>query len=278
MRLFLSISLLTVIHTAAAAQPLPRTPERGSAERSAILDALRPPVERALDDVPMTFGDVSMVVVDGWAYVRAIPYATASNLRDPGQGSCDCDSYLYGLLRLEDAGWSVAALAVRVAPGATPYTGWAARHHAPAALFARDPDQVALEAAMREYIDAMAAGDARRFLALLPRTTPVRVVDASTEPPESKTTTYSQWAADFQARGDLYHRFIDGRVIDPQTQDKENFEAEMFQQLGGRAMWHRYAPTVFVHPLYLVDSLAGMRYVRWKKEDGRWVIAEFGLD
>ncbi len=49
------------------------TPERGSAERAALMDAARPPIEGALG-VPVIFV-VQVLNTDGtWAYLQAVPH------------------------------------------------------------------------------------------------------------------------------------------------------------------------------------------------------------
>jgi hypothetical protein len=278
MRRLISIVVLSAtLPATAAGQRLPRTPEPGSPERTAILDAVRPTVERQVD-AHVTFADVRLSVHDGWAYFRAIPYAreesreeARSDLRIPCE---DCDPFVFALLRQDAAGWRMLEARVGAPPASSPLAEWTARHGAPAALAYRDPDDAALEAAMREYIDALAARDDRRFLALFTRTTPVLVVDNIESPAHVGTLTAAEMARDFRKRDGWYH-VIFGENVDPVTGDRElDYYAEGFDN---RMMWRRHGPGLYVKPWSsLDDGLRRMSYVRWKKDGGRWVVEEIG--
>jgi hypothetical protein len=69
--LFLLAALASTLCYAAAAGAKAYTPQAGSAERKAILDALRKPVQKAAKQ-PVVFYDVSLRVENGWAFVNAI--------------------------------------------------------------------------------------------------------------------------------------------------------------------------------------------------------------
>jgi hypothetical protein len=272
------IILLVALPVAAYGQSLPQTPERGSPERTAILDAVRPEVERATG-VRVTFVDAHVAILDGWAYVRAIPYARPEDRGEYGSGlqlGCEeCDPFTFALLRNGGGGWRVAALQVGTEPAATPHQAWRSRHGAPATLFRRDPDAVALEAAMREYIDALAARDHRRWLALFSRAGPVQIVNGITSPPYVSIVTAAELEDDFGSRGGWYGAFF-GVNVDPVTGEREfDYYAEGFDN---RMMWRQDTPGLYIDPTHLVENgLRHASFVRWKKERDRWVVVEIGV-
>lgn len=65
----LLLSLLLLLSVAGSAVARPYTPERGSADRKGIFDALRVPVQRALG-VRVLFVVKRLKVEDGWAFFR----------------------------------------------------------------------------------------------------------------------------------------------------------------------------------------------------------------
>ena len=78
----------------------PYTPKPGSAERKAILDALRMPVEREARQKVVFYG-VSIKVEKGWAFVHAISMDKAGKKAVLG----DLDTA--GLLRKQNGRWKV---------------------------------------------------------------------------------------------------------------------------------------------------------------------------
>ncbi|MEO1281506.1 MAG: hypothetical protein AAFV69_07220 [Pseudomonadota bacterium] len=115
------------------------TPERGSAERSAIMDAIRVPVEKELGPRVVFVVD-QLRVGEGWAFLsgrpqrpsgapidyRLTPYAEdhAAGLFDDG---------LAALLQIDDGVWTVRALSI----GHTDviWETWAQDHGAPRGVF-----------------------------------------------------------------------------------------------------------------------------------------------
>jgi hypothetical protein len=232
-------AILALLDTAAPAQQLPRSPAPGSPERRAVLDALRPSVDRAIGH-SVIFADVHVAVEGGWAYVRAMPYRlersegdTSRVLATPGAA----DPYVYGLLRSE-GGWKVVESVTGVAPAARPHTAWATRHDVPSMLFMRDRDTAALEAAMREHIKAFAAGDPQRFLALLPRRSTTTWVNNITYPPVGAgvSTTWAELAEDFRKKDGWYHLLFTGSD-EGGTEKLFDFYAELFQGEDSPLMW-----------------------------------------
>lgn len=276
-QLLAAIVALVLLDTVAPAQQLPRTPAAGSAERRAILDALRPSVDRVVG-ASVIFADVHVAVEDGWAYVRAMPYKLERAYGDTFRvlaTRAAPDPYVYGLLRYERS-WKVVETVTGGAAGATPYTAWAARYRVPGRLFMRDPDAISLEAAMREYIAAFAAGDPQRFLNLLPRTSTIKWVNNITYPAEDGVlTTRAELALSFRKKDGWYHSLFTG-FDEGGTERIFDFYAEEFQGEGDQVMWRRYDDTGFADPAFLRDANRHTPYVKWKKEAGRWVVAEIG--
>lgn len=113
------------------------TPEKGSAERTAILDALRVPVEKALKQ-KIVFVTEHFNVQGTWAFVSGTPQTPAGgrpNLKGTAwDGSEDLfDDNFFGLLRRSGGKWRVVTNAL----GCTDvcYADWWQRHKAPKAIF-----------------------------------------------------------------------------------------------------------------------------------------------
>ena len=134
----LMLALLCVA-PAAPAQEAARTPAAGSAERKAILDALRVPVEKELKR-KVVFKVDGLKVRGAWAFMRGVP-------QQPGGAAMDYrgtvyeeairegafDDWVCALLRRERGRWRVVAHSI----GATDvvYANWPEEHGAPRALF-----------------------------------------------------------------------------------------------------------------------------------------------
>jgi hypothetical protein len=119
-----------------------RTPERGSPERKAIMDALRVPTEKQLKQ-PVIFKIEHLKVQSGWAFVRAYP-------QRPDGGAIDYtkteyqeaieagafDEGVIGLLRDTGGKWKVIQFVI----GATdvPWVDWDTKYKAPKDIFKMD--------------------------------------------------------------------------------------------------------------------------------------------
>lgn len=135
--------LLTLILFAAAvvssqAQTV-RTPEKGSAERTAILNALRVPVERELKQ-KIVFNLDHFRVLGNWAFLGGdpqIPSGGQPNYRGtPYQEAKDADMFdnnVFALLRKSGTRWRVVTYAI----GCTDvcYAHWWRKYKAPRAVF-----------------------------------------------------------------------------------------------------------------------------------------------
>lgn len=141
-RMKAALLLLALVLPSAAtapAQDAPRTPPAGSAERKAVLDALRLPVEKELKR-KVVFKVDRLKVQGGWAFMRGVP-------QQPGGKAMDYrgtvyeqavrdgifDDWVCALLRKERGRWRVVAHSI----GATDvvYANWPDEYRAPRALF-----------------------------------------------------------------------------------------------------------------------------------------------
>jgi hypothetical protein len=138
LRLFFLPALVIIAAVAASAQET-QTPAPGSAERKAIADALRAPVEKELGQ-KVVFKIDHLKVDSGWAFLRGVP-------QRPGGGKVDYgstpyrqriedgvfDDWICALLRKKAGKWQV----VKYVIGATDvvYEGWDAEYKAPSEIF-----------------------------------------------------------------------------------------------------------------------------------------------
>jgi hypothetical protein len=135
--LFLIVLLLSPV-AAVTAQNV-HTPEKGSAERTAILDALRVPVERELKQ-KIVFAADNFNVSGSWAFLGGRPQSTAGGepnyrgtqyqqARDAGM----FDNNFFAVLKNTGGKWKVVTFAI----GCTDvcYAGWWKQYKAPKAIF-----------------------------------------------------------------------------------------------------------------------------------------------
>jgi hypothetical protein len=117
----------------------PHTPPPGSAERKAILDTLRAPVEKELDQ-KVVFKIDHFAVLGEWAFVRGVPQrpdGTAVDYsRSRYQEAIDegvFDDWFCALLRKRGGEWNVVTYSI----GATDvaWEPWSEEHGAPRAIF-----------------------------------------------------------------------------------------------------------------------------------------------
>lgn len=111
------------------------TPERGSVERNAMMDAFRVPVTRAIGG-PVIFTNVQIRAVDGWAFVQADPSSPRGEpLMDRYRARTGDDNHtdhVVGLLRWNGSRWLVVA--VEIGPTEYPYR-WQDQHGAPRRIY-----------------------------------------------------------------------------------------------------------------------------------------------
>ncbi len=133
------IFVLVIIAASLAAAQSVHTPEKGSPERKAILDALRIPVERELKQ-PIVFAADHFNVTATWAFLGGQPQAPgggAPNYRGtPYQKAKAADMFdnnFFALLKKIAGKWKV----VRYEIGCTDvcYADWWKRYKAPKAIF-----------------------------------------------------------------------------------------------------------------------------------------------
>lgn len=131
----LLIALCVFVPAASAQQPY--TPARGTAERAAILNSLRPAIEAQLNP-PVEFVVRNMSVANGWAFVTVDP-------QRPGGGKIafsttritDTSFYdgltTYALLKFQTGNWHVIDKVI--GPTDVAWEGWAQAYGAPRAIF-----------------------------------------------------------------------------------------------------------------------------------------------
>lgn len=140
-RASLALALLLPLLAAAttSAQQRPHTPPRGSAERQAIMDALRVPVQRELKK-PVIFEVRTLRVLGTWAFVEAVPRKPDGSPFDyrgtPYQQAIDegmFDDGAFALLRREGGRWRV--LRYVIGPTDVAWIPWEEELRAPRAVF-----------------------------------------------------------------------------------------------------------------------------------------------
>ena len=137
-KFLVSVLILAALAATLSAQSV-HTPEKGSPERKAILDALRIPVERDLKQ-KVVFVAENFKVQGNWAFVDGVPQAANggapnySNTKFAGaQESGAFDNNFFALLKKTAGKWKVTTYAI----GCTDvcYTDWWRRYRAPKAIF-----------------------------------------------------------------------------------------------------------------------------------------------
>jgi hypothetical protein len=139
LRLFLPAIFVIIAAAAAASAQAARTPAPGSAERKAIAEALRAPVEKELKQ-KVVFKIDHLKVSGEWAFLRGVP-------QRPGGAKIDYsvtryrqaiddgifDDWICALLRKRAGKWQV----VKYVIGATDvvYLGWDEKYKAPSSIF-----------------------------------------------------------------------------------------------------------------------------------------------
>lgn len=143
-RLLILLTLLLASAREVGAQGRPHTPARGSAERQALMDALRETVRRELGK-PAIFGVNELRVLGDWAFAdvsprnpdgtpldyRGTPLEAAQREGMAGDG-------MYALLRRQNGRWWVVRHAI--GPTDVAWIPWEEELHAPRAIFPY-PDQ-----------------------------------------------------------------------------------------------------------------------------------------
>ena len=115
------------------------TPAPGSAERRAVADALRAPVERELRQ-KVVFKIDALKLKDGWAFLRGVPQRPDGGKLDYGRTVYQeriengvFDNWICALLQKREGKWRV----VKYVIGATDvvYEGWDKEYKAPSSIF-----------------------------------------------------------------------------------------------------------------------------------------------
>ena len=139
MRSLLVVSLILVTSVVTGLAQTAYTPDRGSPERKAILDALRIPVERDLKQRVVFVAD-NFKVQGNWAFVGGTPQGANGEAPDYTKtkyadafDSGAFDNNFFALLKKTSGKWKVTTYAI----GCTDvcYTDWWRRYRAPKAVF-----------------------------------------------------------------------------------------------------------------------------------------------
>lgn len=132
-------AFLILVLAASTSAQTPHTPEKGSPERKAILDALRLPVERDLKQKVVFVAD-NFNVLGNWAFIGGRPQAADGGEIDYSRtqyaealDSGAFDNNLFALLKKTAGKWKVTTYAI----GCTDvcYADWWRRYRAPKAVF-----------------------------------------------------------------------------------------------------------------------------------------------
>ena len=121
------------------------------------------------------------------------------------------------------------------------------------------PDKV-----MISFINAMVSKDSNKVLSFFSKKTPYKWVFyeiGTTKPLYVRYISYQDLAKDFKTKTGRYHSFFD----DPNGYTYQvNFKRNK--------MWKKKGKNTFVAP----DSDFDTTYIKWKRENGQWVISEMG--
>lgn len=135
----LLLPLLMLAGAQAAAAQRPHTPPRGSAERQALMDALRGTVQRELGK-PAVFEVRALRVLGDWAFADVTPRKPDGSPFDYRGTPMEqawregfMDDGMYAVLRRRDGRWRVVRHAI--GPTDVAWMGWEQELHAPRALF-----------------------------------------------------------------------------------------------------------------------------------------------
>lgn len=135
-RLLLAIIAATLFSGVAVAQSF-REPAKGSAERAAILEALRPAVEAEMRG-PVEFVISVMRASPNWAFVQADPQRPGGGAIDPESTGFAGDTdfmdglTVYALLAFQSGRWNLVDHFV--GPTDVAYSHWPERFGVPAAI------------------------------------------------------------------------------------------------------------------------------------------------
>ncbi len=138
----LSLSLLISLSLSGIyvwAQSQPSTPQPGTAERQAITNALRVPVQKQLKR-KVIFKVDNLKVQDGWAFLQGVPQQSdGSPMQYRGtkyQEAIDAGAFddgIVALLQKRGGKWQVVDYVIGA--NDVPYLDWDQKYHAPSDIF-----------------------------------------------------------------------------------------------------------------------------------------------
>jgi hypothetical protein len=139
MRKLFTLTFIVLLAASAALAQSAHTPEKGSPERKAILDALRIPVEKRLKQ-KVIFATDNFNVAGNWAFIAGQPQTPEGGRLDYSHTSYAeavsagmFDSNIFALLKKAAGGWKVVTFQI----GCTDvcYLPWQKQYKAPKAVF-----------------------------------------------------------------------------------------------------------------------------------------------
>jgi len=129
------------LNPAVAAKDCPYTPAPGTAERKAIMDTVREPVEKELKQ-RVVFVVAQLKVCRDWAFLEATPQQPDGRPVDWSIGVYAdaiaddmCGGYIHALMAKKGGSWQMREHVICATD--VPWVGWAEQYGAPAALFPR---------------------------------------------------------------------------------------------------------------------------------------------
>lgn len=133
------LAVLIALAVSGVAQKKTTTPKSGSAERRAIMDALRVPVEKDLKQ-KVIFKVNALRVLNGWAFLDGVPLQKNGKPIDyrktKYRDALEADAFddgVYALLKKSAKGWRVKAFVI--GPTDVAWEGWDKQFGAPRAVF-----------------------------------------------------------------------------------------------------------------------------------------------
>jgi hypothetical protein len=126
-------------------------------------------------------------------------------------------------------------------------------------------NSASVDDAMRKFIDAMRRKDTTTFKTFFSRSKSWRHINTITgnpSPSEIQIVTYSKFANDKMYLWNFFHDCTPSEDVCQVFRD--NFKGENWK------MWNKVGPDKFVRPS------GGHAYVKWRMENGTWVVDEIG--
>lgn len=126
---------------------------------------------------------------------------------------------------------------------------------------------------MEQFVKALNEADAPAFLSFLSKKKSLRWRNYQATGDEPSLISYKEIARDFSAQKGLYYSFL---VREDDGAIKGAYDC--FADKASDEPWLQRRPATFYPPGDTGPFTKGDSYVRWRKEDGKWVIAEISYN